>query len=90
MKPYPKHDHILHRDLTAAERLAPARTAITFMLRDLDTLEYRIKNASDDLTEAQLEIICEAVQNAYNAVNNAACLGESDYHALPVKSVRWE
>lgn len=90
MIPCPKHDFILHRDLTASERLAPAQICIRFIKDDLESLEYRIKNASNALTEEQLQTICDAVQYAYNAVSNAACLGESGYTPLPVKVVRWE
>lgn len=90
MKPYPKHDSILHRDLTARERLDHAVTVIKFMRSELDDLEYRIKNASDSLTEDQLLTICDAVSNAHHAVCNASRLGESGYHSLPVRVVRWD
>lgn len=90
MKPYPKHDHILHRDLTAAERLQPQRATLHFIKRMCDQLENTLNHASNDLTEEQLEKIADAVQNAYNAASNAAFLGTTGYHALPVRSVRWE
>lgn len=90
VKPCPKHDLILHRDLTTPERLDPAVTVIKFMRSELDDLEYRIKNASDSLTEDQLLTICDAVSNAYHAVCNASRLGESGYHALPVRVIRWD
>lgn len=90
MKPYPKHDHILHRDLTPQERLEPARAGVRFMRRMLDDLDHVLRNASDSLTEDQLKTVCDAVQNAYNAVSNAAYLGDSDYHAFPVKVIRWD
>lgn len=90
IKPCPKHDCILHRDLTAPERLDPAMTVIKFMRSELDDLEYRLKNASDSLTEDQLMTICDAVSNAYYAVCNASRLGESGHHPLPVRVVRWD
>lgn len=89
IKPCPNHDYILHRALTARERLDPAVTVIKFMRSELNDLEYRLKNASDSLTEGQLWTICDAVSNAYFAVCNASRLGDSDYHALPVRVVRW-
>ena len=90
MKPYPKHDHILRRDLTPQERLEPQIASVRFMRRMLDDLDYTLRNASDSLTEGQLMTIADAVQNAYNAVSNATYLGNSDYHALPVESIRWK
>ncbi len=90
MKPYPKHDFILDRDLTPAERLEPQRATIRFAIKYLKQLDDTLKNASNSLTEEQLETIADAVQNAYNAASNAAFLGTTGYHALPVRSVRWE
>lgn len=90
MKPYPKHDIILDRDLSASERLYPARSCVNFMEGMLCDLKETLIGASDSLTEKQLQTICDAVQNAYNAVSNAAYLGNSDYHALPVESIRWK
>lgn len=90
MKPYPKYDAILRRDLTPAERLEPGIATVRFMRKMLDSLDYTLRNASDSLTEENIQTIADAVQNAYNAVSNAAYLGNSDYHALPVESIRWE
>jgi len=87
---YPRHDSILGRYYTNAERLQPQLQQIAFMRRALDTLEYRVKNVSPRLTEAQLETIAQAVQAAYNAVENAACLGDSGYIARPVEVIRWD
>ena len=85
-----KYDEILHRDLTAQERLEPCRVAVRFMHRSLDSLEHVIRNASNDLTEEQLQLVADAVQVACNAVDNAAFLGDSDYQARPVRLVKWE
>lgn len=90
MKPYPKHDHILHRDLTAAERLQPQRATLHFIKRMCDQLENTLNHASNDLTEEQLEKIADAVQCAFNAMSNAKNLGTSDYIPLPVRLVIWK
>ena len=90
MKICEKYDAILRRDLTAQERLEPCRAAVRFMRRSLDSLEHVLRNASNDLTEEQLLLIADAVQVACNAIDNAAFLGDSDYHARPVHLVKWE
>lgn len=90
MKPYNKHDFILDRDLTVAERLEPQRATVRFTKRALDSLDYVLRNASNDLTEEQIQTVAAAVQYAYNAVSNAANLGTVGYHALPVQVVRWK
>ena len=90
MKPYPKHDYILQRDLLPEERLEPQRNTVRQMQKMLDSFYYVLLNAADDLTEEELDTVAAAVQNAYNAVSNAAYLGISGYHALPVESVRWK
>lgn len=89
MRIYPKHDYILDRDLTPRERLEPQRRTISFMRDLLTNLENTLNNASDALTENDLLTIADAVQNAYNAVENAVFLGESGFHPRPVRAVRW-
>ena len=86
---YNKHDYMLDRDLRPRERLEPQRSTIKFMRQLLDSLEYELNNASDMLTEDDLLTIADAVQNAYNAVENAAFLGHSDFYPRPVRAVRW-
>ena len=86
---YPKHDYLLNRDLTNSERLEPQRKTVEIIRRHLDELDHVLNNASDKLTEADLMVVADAVENAYNAVANAALLGTSDFHPLPVRVVRW-
>ena len=86
---YPKHDFLLDRDLTAAERLEGQQREIEFMKRYLEQLSNTLRNASNLLTEDELMTIAEAVHNAHNAVSNATFLGQSGYHALPVDVVCW-
>lgn len=89
MKPYPKHDYIQNRDLLPRERLEPVRDGVRQMRVMLNSLEGTLSNASDALTESDLSTICEAVQMAYNAVENAAMLGWSDFSPRPVRAVGW-
>lgn len=89
MRIYPKHDYMLDRDLRPRERLEPQLTAIHFMRQLLYSLESELNNASDQLTEDDLLTIADAVQNAYNAMENAAFLGDSDFYPRPVRAVRW-
>lgn len=89
MKIYPKHDYILDRDLRPCERLEPQRVEINYMHHLLDSLKNTLNNASDMLTEDELDTIADAVQMAYNAVENAAHLGSSDFVPRPVRTVGW-
>ncbi len=89
MNIYPKHDYILDRDLRPCERLEPQRNTLSHMRRLLDSLESTLNKASDQLTEDDLLTIADAVQYAYNAVENAAFLGNSDFTPRPVRAVRW-
>lgn len=88
--PYNKHDFMLNRDLTAAERLEPARAALRFAAQLLQQFERDTLKASDRLTENQLEIICRAADQAYKAAENAAFLGYSEFNAHPLERVQWE
>ena len=90
MKVYNKHDYIQDRDLLPRERLEPQRRTISFMRELLNGLENTLNNASDALSEDDLNTIADAVQNAYNAVENAAFLGETGFYPRPVRAVRWE
>lgn len=87
--PYPKHDHILHRDLTAAERLEKQQAYLRQSIRYLEQSINTLKKVPDDLTEEQLMNICEAVDAAYNAAHNIAFLGIVGYEAKEVKKVEW-
>ena len=88
--PYNKHDYLLGRDLTAAERLEPARVALRWAVKLLEQAETTAGRASDRLTEEQLETVCRAAEQAMRAAENAAFLGVSGYIAHPVERVAWE
>ena len=85
--PYNKHDFILDRDLTPAERLEPQRVALRYARQRLEQFERILDNASDRLTESDLSTICEAVDNALAAAENTCFLGISGYHPQPVHAV---
>ena len=89
MKPYPKHDYILDRDLANCERTTPQIVQVWHMKKTLDKLELMLRNLSDDLTEEQLNTVCLAVEMATRAVNNAAYLGSDNVPHLPVEMVLW-
>lgn len=82
-----KYDAILKRELKNSERMNDAMATINFMYRALDALKFKVAHVADDLTDAQLERIEEAVTVAYNAVKNAEFLG--DIEPLDVYPVRW-
>lgn len=82
-----KYDEILKRNLTNAERLHDTLATISFMRWAIDTLEYRVKNVSDDLSDEQLMCIENAVEVAYNAIQNAEFLGIRGYTPKDVYSV---
>lgn len=88
--PYNKRDEILERDLTAAERLEPARATLLYATRLLQQFHKDLMSASDNLTENQLEIICNAVDQAWMAAENCAFMGLSGFNAHPLKTVKWE
>ena len=88
--PYNKHDYLLGRDLTAAERLEPARVALRWAVKLLEQAETTAGRASDRLTEEQLETVCRAAEQAMRAAENAAFLGVSGYIAHPAERVAWE
>lgn len=90
IRPYNKHDPIIGRDLTAAERLEPARAALRLAAKLIEQAERTAENASNLLTEAELETVCRAAEQAVRAAENAAFLGVSGYIAHPVERVAWE
>lgn len=87
--PYPKHDHLLHCDLTAAERLEKQQAYLRQSVRLLEQSMNTLKKVPDDLTEEQLMNICEAVDAVYNAAHNIVFLGIVGYEAKEVKKVEW-
>ena len=87
-KPYPKHQ-AFGDDLTAAERLHPARVAVLRAIILLQQFCDITENASERLTEEQLQTICDAASAAYGAASNARFLGESDYNPFPVSTIKW-
>jgi hypothetical protein len=86
----PKHDEIFKKTYRPRERLPRQHRQIESMDIMPSILKARLLNASDSLTDKQLNIIANAVENAYNAVSNAAHLGESGYESKPVKKITWE
>ena len=88
--PYNKHDYILNRDLTPAERLEPQRKALEHAQGLLDHFRKILVNASDELTEKELDTIAEAVENALRAAENAAFLGTLGFNPRPVRMVSWD
>jgi hypothetical protein len=87
--PYTKHDDLLKRDLTASERLEPARTALRYAVELLRQFDRDTSNAWDKLTEEQLLKICEAAEVALNAAENAAFMGR-EFYPKPVWEVKWD
>lgn len=90
MHPYPKHDYILNRDLLPRERLEPALSALRWTKQLIEQAMDTVSNASDRLTDNQLEIICSACVQAHNAAENIAFMGISGFNAHPLKMVEWE
>ena len=88
--PYNKHDFILNRDLTPAERLEPQRKCLEHTQNLLEQFKRTLESASDRLTENELNTIAEAVDNALRAAENAAFLGESGFNPRPVRMVSWD
>ena len=88
--PYPKHDDLLKKDLSAAERLETQRAYLRFSISHLEQSIRTLEHASDKLTEEQLQNICDAVDSAFNACANIAFLGYSGYTAQEVKTVSWK
>ena len=84
-----KYDEILKRNLKNSERMNDSLATISFMRRELDTLEFKIQNTSDDLTDEQLNCMEEAVSVAHNALQNATFLGTCGYTAKDVYTVKW-
>jgi hypothetical protein len=89
-KPYEKHDFLLGRDLLPKERLEPQRVALRYARARLQEFERILDQASDNLTEEDMTIICKAVDNALFAAENARFLGTSGWNGRPVEMVRWE
>ena len=87
--PYKKHDEMLGRDLSAAERLEPARAALRYAVRLLEQFERDTTKASDRLSENQLETICKAADMAWKAAENCAFLGTSGFNAHPLERIVW-
>lgn len=90
IRPVNKHDYMLDRDLRPRERLSPATSAIRFARQLLEQFERDLERAGDQLTEEQLQTICNAADMAWKAAENAAFLGHSGFHAHPLEAVNWE
>ena len=88
--PYNKHDAMLGRDLTAAERLAPARATLRTAMRLIAQAIQTTDAAWNGLTDEQLEIICKAADQAYYAATNCAFMGESGFNAIPLEKIEWK
>ena len=89
IKPHTKHDIFLDRDLTAAERLEPARITVRQTVQLLMQFNDKLANAYPGLTEENLQCICDAAAAAYNAAANCNGLGWSGYEPIPVATVEW-
>jgi len=61
MRLAPEYDVLLNRKLTSVERLEPARTKLKQSVQLMLDLQYSLDNASDRLTEEQLETIANHV-----------------------------
>lgn len=88
--PYKKHDAMLGRDLTNAERLEPAVHTLEHARRLLEQFSRDVQRASDRLNDEQLETICRAAYVAMQAAENAAFLGNSHFNPRPLETVKWE
>ena len=86
----PKRDVILGRTYRPCERLDFQLRQLYKMETMLSITKGRLLGASDSLTDKQLSKIADAVESAYNALSNAAHLGESWYEARSVKKITWE
>ena len=87
--PYKKEDILLKRNLTAGERLEPARATLRHAVQLLEQFERVTNGASENLSEDQLETICKAAWNAYLAAENCAFMGCSGFNAHPLEMVEW-
>lgn len=87
--PYPKHDDLLKRDLSAPERLAKQRAYLRSSIKYLEQSIRTLERASDQLTEDELQKVCDAVDSVFNASANIAFLGDYGYEAKEVKTVSW-
>lgn len=88
--PYNKHDALLDRDLTAAERLEPARAALRYAVKLLEQFERETNHAWDGLSDNQLQIICNATEQAWRAAENCAFLGSSGFEGHILERVSWK
>ena len=87
--PYKKHDLLLGRDLTAAERLQPAIATLNHAEQLIRQFKQDVEHASDRLTEAQLDTICKAAHVAMLAAENAAFIGDMHFNPHPLETVKW-
>ena len=87
--PYKKHDVMLGRDLTASERMEPARAALRYAIQLLEQFENDTLKTSDALTENQLETVCKAVDQAWKAAENCAFIGNSEFYPHPLERIEW-
>lgn len=88
--PYKKHDLLLGRDLTNAERLQPAVATLDRAALLIGQFRRDVQNASDLLSEEQLEIIGKAADVILRASENATFLGWQSFDPWPLESVKWE
>ena len=66
---YNKHDYILNRDLTPAERLEPQRVELRHSISKLEDSIRWFENAGDRLTEKELQTIAENVHEVYALID---------------------
>lgn len=57
MRLAPEYDMLLNRKLTSVERLEPARVKLQHSVQLMLDMQHSLDNASDRLTEEQLETI---------------------------------
>lgn len=86
--PYGKID-IFKGELHARERLEPARASLRLSISLLEQFIDRTEQATDLLSDEQLEVICKAAWEAQKAAENCALMGYSDFNAHPLEKVEW-
>ena len=88
INPVAKYDELMQCNLSAGERLDPCIVALNFAQRYINQAKDKIRHAAEDLTEEELQTICDATEVVLNAVENLVFLGKSEI-PNPVWPVKW-
>ena len=94
-RPYGKHDVLLGRDLTPAERMERVRKTIEWTHRLLDQIDHTLAHLPEDLgsdlddENERLYAFAHAVNQIYRATENAAFLGSYNWVPRKLYEVSW-